>query len=123
MKKIFNDEKRLPEFQKDLKKLLKRYRTLEDDLETFTQTVLKLKHKQNAETSAIVQISDLGILIPKIYKVRKFACKALKGKGAMSGIRIIYAHYEEEDIIEFIEMYYKEDRENEDRERIFRYYS
>jgi len=35
-----------------------------------------------------------------------FSCKSLKGKGVRSGIRIIYAYYEEEDIIEFIEIYY-----------------
>ena len=55
-------------------------------------------------------------------KARKFACKALKGKGAASGIRLIYAYYEREDIIEFIEIYYKGSQENEDRERILRHY-
>lgn len=64
----------------------------------------------------------MGINTPKIYKAKKFTCKSLKGKGAASGIRIIYGHYEKEDIIEFIEIYYKGDKENEDRERILKYY-
>jgi hypothetical protein len=59
---------------------------------------------------------------PKIYKAKKFACRSLKGKGVQSGIRVIYAYFEEKDKIELIEIYYKGDKENEDRERILRYY-
>jgi len=36
---------------------------------------------------------------------------------------VIYAYFEEEDRIELIEIYYKGDKENEDRDRISRYYS
>lgn len=46
----------------------------------------------------------------------------MKGKGAASGIRIIYAYNEKEDIIEFIEIYFKGDKENEDRERILKHF-
>jgi hypothetical protein len=28
-----------------------------------------------------------------IIKIRKIACKSLKGRGAESGLRIVYAHY------------------------------
>jgi hypothetical protein len=41
----------------------------------------------------------------------------------MSGIRIIYAYYEKEDVIEFIEIYFKGDKANEDKKRIIKYYS
>ncbi len=41
----------------------------------------------------------------------------------MSGIRIIYAYYESEDVIEFIEIYFKGDKANEDKKRIIKYYS
>ena len=122
MTKIFNDEKRLPEFEKDLKKLIKRFCTLEDDLQNFIKTALNLRHKLKLDNNSIVQIANLGIESPKIYKARKFSCKTLKGKGAASGIRVIYAYYEETDMVEFIEIYYKGDKENEDRERIERYY-
>lgn len=57
--------------------------------------------------SGIDRISDLAIESPKIYKARKFTCKSLRGTGIQSGIRIIYAYYEEEDMIEFAEIYYK----------------
>jgi len=119
---IFNDIRKLPEFEKDLKKLAKSYRTLKDDLNNFIANQLKLTHKLNIDNKGVVRISDLGIEYPKIYKARKFPCKALKGRGAASGIRLIYAYYEENDVIEFIEIYYKGNKENENRERITRYY-
>jgi len=97
--------------------------TLNEDLDTFINVQLNLAHKLNIiDNVGIVRISNIGIDRPKIYKARKFACKALKGKGGFSGIRIIYAYYEEEDIIEFIEIYYKGQKANEDRDRILRYY-
>ena len=114
---------RLPEFEKDCKRLLKRYRTLEADLETFLRVALVDYHKNGIDNNGIVRISGLGFEEPKVYKARKFACRAMKGKGAHSGIRVIYAYLEEKDEIELIEMYYKGDKENEDRKRIERSYS
>ncbi len=121
MTKIFNDIRKLTEFKKDFKKLVKKFKTLDEDLNTFITNQLKLTHKLNIDNKGVVRISDLGIEYPKIYKARKFPCKALKGKGAASGIRIIYAYYENEDVIEFVEIYYKGEKGNEDRERILRY--
>ena len=123
MTKIFNEIRKLAEFEKDFKKLAKKLRTLDEDLSTFIANQLKLTHKLNIDNKGVVRMPGLEIEHPKIYKARKFPCKALKGKGAASGIRIIYAHYEEEDIIEFVEIYYKGNKENEDRERILRHYS
>ena len=100
------------EFGREFKKLLKRFKTLDEDLDNFINVQLKLVHKLEKDNSGIVRISDLGIDNPKIYKAKKFACKALKGEGVASGIRIIYAYYEEEDIIEFIEIYYKGQKAN-----------
>ncbi len=122
MTKIFNGIRKLLEFEKDFKKLAKKFRTLDEDLSAFIANQLKLTHKKNIDNKGVVRISYLGIEHPKIYKAKKFACRALKGKGAASGIRVIYAYFEEEDIIEFIEIYYKGDRESEDRGRILRYY-
>ena len=123
MTKIFNDIRKLAEFEKDFKKLAKKFRTLDEDLATFIANQLKLTHKLNIDNKGVVRISDLGIEYPKIYKARRFPCRALKSKGAASGIRVIYAHYEKEDIIEFVEIYYKGNKENEDRGRILRHYS
>lgn len=122
MKKIFNEVKKLAEFEKDLKRLSKKFRTLEQDLDTFIQKQLNLYHKLQIDNKGIFPIPDLGILHPKIFKAKKFACRSLKGKGVASGIRVIYAHFEQEDIIELVEIYYKGEKENEDRERIVRNY-
>ncbi len=121
-KKLFNEIRRVKEFEREFKSLLKKLKTLNDDLETFINVQLNLYHKLKISNSGIVRISDLSIESPKVYKVRKFACRSLKGSGVQSGIRIIYAYYEEQDIIEFVEIYYKGDKANEDRDRILRYY-
>ena len=121
MRKTFNDVRRLAEFGKDLKKL-RRFRTLEEDLGVFIEKQLQLFHKLHIDNKGIFPIPNLGISYPKIYKAKKFACKSLKGKGAVSGIRVIYAYFDKEDIIEFIEIYYKGDKENENRDRILKHY-
>lgn len=120
--RIFSEIIRLPEFEKDFKKLLKKFRTLEEDLEIFIKTELNLYHKLGIDNKGILQIPGLGMENPKTYKAKKFACRSLKGKGVQSGIRVIYAYYEKEDKVELIEIYYKGDKENEDRERILKYY-
>lgn len=122
MEKIFNDIKRLAEFENDLKKLSKRYHSLEEDLEIFISKQLKLYHKLRIDNGGIFPISNLGIEYPKIYKAKKFACKSLKGKGVASGIRVTYAYFEDKEIVELIEIYYKGDKENEDKSRILRCY-
>lgn len=119
--KLFKKISHVPEFEKDLKKLVRRFASLEEDLQIFIKVAMNAFHKQNVDSRAILQIPELGIHSPKIYKARKFACKTLKGKGVQSGIRVIYAYHEEEDRIEFIEIYYKGDKASEDRARIVRY--
>lgn len=120
--KIFREISRLPDFEKDMRKLLKRFKTLEDDLKIFIEKELNLYHKLKIDNKGIFHIPGLKFENPKIYKPKKFACRSLKGKGVQSGIRVIYAYFEEEDKIELIEIYYKGDKENEDRGRILRYY-
>lgn len=117
----FSQVSRLPEFEKDLKKLLRKFRTLEGDLEIFIEKGLFLYHKLGIDNKGIFQIPGLPISI-KVYKARKFACRSLKGKGAQSGIRVIYTYMADKDTIELIEIYYKGDKENEDRERILKHY-
>ncbi|RLB04697.1 MAG: hypothetical protein DRG83_04285 [Deltaproteobacteria bacterium] len=122
MVKIFNEISRLPEFERDFKKLLKRFKTLQEDLRIFIEKQLNLYHKLGIDNKGIFPIAGLGIEYPRIYKAKKFACRSLKGKGVQSGIRVIYAYFEDQDRIELIEMYYKGDKEEEDRERIVRHY-
>jgi mRNA-degrading endonuclease YafQ of YafQ-DinJ toxin-antitoxin module len=106
----------LNEFQKDLKHLLKKYRTLNEDLEV----VMKILNDEPGERPPFSFRME-GIAIKTcVIKIKKIACKALKGRGVNSGLRLIYAYYEEEQQIIFIELYHKNDKENEDRERILR---
>ena len=120
--KIFREISRLSEFEKDLKKLGKRFRTLEEDLDVFIRKELNLYHKLHIDNRGIFRITDLEIENPVIHKAKKFACRSLKGKGVHSGIRVIYAYFEEKDRIELVEIYYKGDKENEDRDRIVSHY-
>lgn len=108
---IFDD---LPEFKKDLKTLLKKYGSLNDDLDVVKK-VLTVTPEERPPFS--FQIDNLG-LKTCIIKVKKIACKALKGRGVNSGLRLIYAHFEEEQKITFIEIYHKNDKEKEDKQRI-----
>jgi len=104
----------LTEFQKDLKTLLKKYRTLNDDLDVVKQV---LAAAPEARSPFSFRIDNLG-LKTCVIKVKKIACRALKGRGVNSGLRLIYAHFEAEQKITFIELYHKNDKENEDRQRI-----
>lgn len=104
----------LPEFNKDLKTLLKRYRTLNDDLGEV-KTILRKKPEERPPFS--FRIDNLGIETC-VIKVKKIACKALKGRGVNSGLRLVYAHFPADQQIVFIELYHKNDKESEDRQRI-----
>jgi mRNA-degrading endonuclease RelE of RelBE toxin-antitoxin system len=110
-------------FKKDLKKLQKKYKTLKEDLATFIKAQLCLYHKQKIDNKGIVRIPGLGFDSPPIYKARKFACRALKGTGSRSGMRVVYTYIEEDDRIELIEIYYKGDKDSEDTKRIKDLYS
>jgi mRNA-degrading endonuclease RelE of RelBE toxin-antitoxin system len=104
----------LPEFNKDLKSLLKKYRTLNDDLGEI-KTILKKRPDERPPFS--FRIGHLEIKTC-IIKIKKIACKALKGRGVNSGLRLVYAYFPDEQKITFIELYHKNDKENEDRKRI-----
>ena len=105
---------KLLEFDKDLKSLLKKYRTLNDDLEVV-KSILKTLPDERPPFS--FRIDNLG-LQTCIIKVKKIACRSLKGKGVNSGLRLVYAYFPETEKITFIELYHKNDKENEDRNRI-----
>ena len=104
----------LPEFQRDLKVLLKKYRTLNDDLDVVKKVLTTVP---NARPPFSFRIDNLN-LETCVIKIKKVACKALKGRGVNSGLRLIYAHFEADERIVLIELYHKGDKENEDRGRI-----
>ncbi|MFR9619492.1 MAG: hypothetical protein SNI12_08305 [Rikenellaceae bacterium] len=105
---------RLVEFEKDLKQLRKRYKTIDDDISVVERVITV---EPTARPPFSFQIDNLG-LETCVIKVRKIASRSFKGKGAMSGFRLIYAHFEQENRVVFIELYYKSSKEIEDRDRI-----
>lgn len=117
----FTEASRLPEFERDIRRLLKRFKTIEDDLKIFIEKQLFLYHKLKVDNKGIFQITGLPVGNLKVYKAKRFACKSLKGRGVQSGIRVTYAYDEEKDKIVLIEIYFKGDKANEDKERILEY--
>ena len=121
----------IPGFDKDLKRLLKKFRTLEDDLELVKLATIEPYHVgvlldgivEKKDANAIFQIPNFCSDELKICKIKKFACRALKGRGVQSGIRVIYAYYALTNVVDFIQMYFKGESENEDKERIKEYLS
>ena len=45
----------------------------------------------------------------------------MKGFGCNSGLRIIYVYFKEENVVEFLQFYHKNESENEDRNMIKEY--
>ena len=118
----FSEVVRLPEFERDMRKLLKRYRTLEEDLTIAIRSALYAYHKLKQHYDGIVPVSYLNIGTHSYYKLRKMACMSIHGKGKKSGLRLVYAYYEDTDTIELIEIYHKSSKENENKERILNHH-
>jgi|LakWasMet13_LOW5_FD_contig_51_210056_length_1287_multi_4_in_0_out_0_2 hypothetical protein len=121
--KISHDILFIPEFEKDALVLKDKFETLGHDLKVFIETGLKLYHVLNVDNEGIRILKNLNKETGKIYEAFKFACRAVKGKGARSGIKVVYAHFEKEKRIELIEIYYQEDKEDPDQERLTKYYN
>ena len=101
----------LAEFQKDLKTLLKKYRTLNDDLDVVRQV---LTTSPDARPPLSFRIDNLT-LATCVIKIKKIACKSLKGRGVNSGLRLIYAYFKDQEKIIFVELYHKNDKEDKQR--------
>ena len=104
-------------YKKCYNKLIKRYKTLDRDIDNFKQFVLEPYFDQNIDSTAFVKIEGRCNDRYDSYKVTKFACMSLKNKGNRTGIRIIFIvdkSIKDSVYIEFIEMYYKSDQEMND---------
>jgi len=101
----------LPEFQKDCKILGKKYKSLNDDLKEFRNVVSAVPLGNSKHFIIITQIKVLYIVKARLF------CRYLKG----ASLRVVYAYFEQEQKIEFIEVYFKGDKENENHDRIREY--
>ena len=112
----------VPEFNKELKTLYKKYKHLETDFKKFQRVLEKTPINFMPGNH---RISDLGVTVKTpVYKLKNFRSLDFKSKGSRSGFRIIYAHIieEEDDKIIFIEIYHKNNQSNHDKARILRYF-
>ena len=109
------------EFQRDFKKLSKKYRSLKEDLELAKKATIELFHIKKIDNTSIFPIPNFCAEEILVCKIKKFTCKSLKGRGAKSGIRIIYVFHVQKLKVNFIEIYFKADQENENRDRIKNY--
>ena len=101
----------LPEFEKELSKLSKKYRSLEEDLKKLERLLII-----NPVGMGNNFITTHDEPLVKIVKTR-LACKSLRNRS----MRVIYAYHDDEVTFVYIELYFKGDKENEDRERIAQY--
>jgi hypothetical protein len=117
--------RKLDIFDREFKKLVKKYPSLIRDFEDFCAFLVE--QPTGLGIWDIERINNLGDdIILSVYKVRKFRCQSLAKNSTQSGIRIIYVHDTSFGIIEFIEfveIYQKWAKEIEDRERIIERYS
>lgn len=106
-----NHFNKLPEFEKEFSKLSKKYRSLQEDLNKFEKFIKTKPTGLGKNFTIIYDGSDV-----KVVKAR-LACRSLKDRS----VRIIYAHHETSITFVYIEIYFKGDKNNEDRDRIKEY--
>jgi mRNA-degrading endonuclease RelE of RelBE toxin-antitoxin system len=120
MKKI--DYEMTPEFDEDLKKLSKKYKTLREDLEIVKRAAISLYYISSIDNNSIFPIQGFCTEAVISCKVKKFASKSFKGKGAKSGLRLIYIFVRNDFKVILVEIYYKGVKPNEDKDRLKFYF-
>lgn len=99
----------LPSFAREFKRLCRKYQSLELNIEELKRAIAQYPRGRGGKHWNLLHESDTVA----IFKTR-FVCDSLKG----SSLRLVYAYLPTENRIDFIEIYFKGDKENEDRERI-----
>lgn len=101
----------LPEFEKELTKLSRKYPSLLGDLKKL-ERLIEINPTGMGTNFVIIHDSETV----KVVKTR-LACKSLKNRS----IRIVYAYHLKTVTFMYIEIYFKGNKENEDKERITQY--
>jgi len=98
-------------FKKEFKQLSKKYKTLDDDIKKFKR-ILTIQPTGIGKNFVIIHsLPDI-----KIIKAR-LACRTLRNRS----LRIIYSYLEQKQQIDFIELYFKGNKKNENQDRIKEY--
>lgn len=101
----------LHEFEKEFSKLSKKYQSLGEDLKKFEKLLILNPVGFGVNFVTIHHAEEV-----RIVKAR-LACKSLRDRS----IRIIYAYHQNTLTFMYIEIYFKGNKENEDRTRIGKY--
>jgi mRNA-degrading endonuclease RelE of RelBE toxin-antitoxin system len=101
----------LPEFEKELRKLSKKYPTIESDIEDIKPILLTKPTGFGKNFIILKSFENIKIVKVKIH------CESLRSRC----IRLIYSYKEDKIKFLFIEVYFKGDKENEDKGRIDEY--
>jgi len=95
-------------FCKEFKRLAKKYRSLERDMERLKSVLRDTPLGTGKHFNVLTVREDIRIVKARV------ACESLRG----SSLRVIYAYQESMITIFFIELYYKGEKETEDQKRI-----
>ena len=108
MKTNYNEQ---PKFSKEFKRFFKKYRSLSDDLIEFKRIVSVIPLGNSKHFNVITRNEQCVIVKARLF------CRYLKG----SSLRVVYAFYCQSCKIDFIKIYFKGKKKNEDYERIKEY--
>jgi hypothetical protein len=101
----------LPEFEKEVKKLSRKYPSIRDDIEDIKPILLTSPTGIGKNFTIITTVADIRIVKVRIH------CESLRSRS----IRLIYAYRGDKIDFIFIELYFKGDKVNEDHDRIAQY--
>lgn len=97
-----------PQFEKELKKLSRKYPSLPKDIKDL-EDILCVFPTGNGKNFTIIHHSENV----KLVKAR-LTCRSLRDKS----MRVIYAYHSNAIEFVYLELYFKGDKKNEDRERV-----
>lgn len=101
-----------PLFSREFKRLFKRFKSLDSDLERMKKLLSKQPESTDGRHWNVLHRSEQVT----IFKTRMM-CRYLR----RGDLRLTYVYLPAEARIEFIEIYFKGDKESEDRKRIKEY--
>jgi hypothetical protein len=102
---------KLPEFEKEFSKLSKKYRSIPEDLSVLERLIANNPVGFGSNFVTLHQGSAVSIVKTRL------ACKSLRERS----LRVIYAYHQDRIEFMYIELYFKGDKETEDKERIKEY--
>lgn len=101
----------LRQFRREFKRLARKYKSLPDDLDRFIKVISTEPPKRSKRVRFITQHESFWLIKARL------SCTYLKN----SDLRIVFTYFAQERRVDLIEIYFKGDKENEDRERIEKY--